>query len=275
MSGIGFAAIAPHGHCIIESLAGEEVELFDNLRNGMKKLSKKLINYNPDTIIVLTPHGVKLEGYNSIYTSDYCGGTLSFCSNTVQTTFKCDKDMAKEILKRAVSKDIPSVGVNFGTGSGPRSNVEMDWATMIPLWYSYAQRNTKPEIIVINPSRGVPENKLVELGSIISSIAKESGKRVALIASADQSHVHDPNGVYGYDSNAKIYDEKMVSIVKENKLEELLNIDEELINNAKPCGLWQMLILHGAINNLNMKSELITYDAPTYFGMLVASYELV
>lgn len=273
MSGIGFGAIAPHGHCIIEELAGEEVELFETLREGMKKLSIKIKNYNPDIIIVLTPHGVKLEGYNAIYTSEYCGGTLSFCGNTVQTNFKCNQKMAKEIFKRAVCAEIPTVGVNFGTGAGNRSKVEMDWATMIPLWYSYAQKQIKPEIVVINPTRDISREKLVELGEIIAKIAEESGQRVALIASADQSHTHDPNGIYGYDPHAKEYDEKIISIVKEDKLEELLNIDEDLVDKAKPCGLWQMLILHGALNVVDMKSELICYDVPTYFGMLVASFE--
>jgi aromatic ring-opening dioxygenase LigB subunit len=34
-----------------------------------------------------------------------------------------------------------------------------------------------------------------------------------------------------------------------------------------------MLMLHGALGSAGWRGELLSYEAPTYFGMLCASYE--
>jgi aromatic ring-opening dioxygenase LigB subunit len=157
--------------------------------------------------------------------------------------------------------------------SGEGSDVPMDWGALIPLWYMGARDSVKPRIVVIGPTREIPLSQLVELGRVIAEAADKSGKRIALIASADQAHAHDPDGIYGYDRAAEEYDRDIVSIVRDNRLERLLDFDLDFVERAKPDSLWQMLILYGASLVVPMKGSLISYDVPTYFGMLVASYE--
>lgn len=45
------------------------------------------------------------------------------------------------------------------------------------------------------------------------------------------------------------------------------------VNAAKPYSLWQMLILVGALEVRPMQGELLSYEVPTYFGMLSAAYQ--
>ena len=40
---------------------------------------------------------------------------------------------------------------------------------------------------------------------------------------------------------------------------------------AKADSFWQLLMLHGAIGD-GFEVELLTYEVPTYFGMLTASF---
>jgi aromatic ring-opening dioxygenase LigB subunit len=49
----------------------------------------------------------------------------------------------------------------------------------------------------------------------------------------------------------------------------------DFVERAKPDSLWQMLILHGASTVNPMKGEFLSYQVPTYFGMIVACYEVV
>jgi len=265
-------AIAPHGFSIIGEIAGEEFEIFKATRNAMENLGEKIVRHRPDTIIVLTPHGLRLKGYNAIYTSEYCRGTLEAHGKSVGLGFKCDRVMAEEILKRSTENNIPSVGCNFGALSGEASNIEMDWGTLIPLWFC-TRDDYNPEIIVIGPTREIPLNKLVKLGEIIGDVCKDSNKKVALIASADQGHCHDPKGPYGYNEASKVYDEAILAIIRENKLHKLLDMDMNFVEDAKPDSLWQMLILYGALKTTPMMGNLLSYEVPTYFGMAVASYE--
>src|SRR5258705_93645 len=41
---------------------------------------------------------------------------------------------------------------------------------------------------------------------------------------------------------------------------------------AKDDSYWQMLMLEGALGHDGWRSELLSYEAPTYFGMLCAAY---
>ena len=163
MKGLICSGIAPHGFSIVAEISGEELELFKTTRDAMGKLGKVIMKDKPDTIVVLTPHGLRLEGYNSIYTSEYCRGTLSGNGQTVTLEYRCDRDLAKEILKRAVEENIPSVGCNFGALEGEASNIEMDWGTFIPLCFC-KEISYNPEIVVIGPTREISLDKLVKLG---------------------------------------------------------------------------------------------------------------
>lgn len=273
MKGVVFGGIAPHGSSIIEEIAGSESEAFKPTRDAMIKLGDMLKKHEVDTIVILTPHGLRLQGYNAVYTCEYCSGSLSEDGKTISCEFKCDKPMAKEILKRAVDKGIPCFGANYGALEGTGSNVPMDWGTLIPLWFMGANDLRKPEIVVIGPTRDIEIKQLVELGEIIARVAEESRKKVAIIASADQAHSHDPDGIYGYDPAASQYDNEIISIIKEDKLERLLNIDIDIVEKAKPDSLWQMCILYGVLKIAPLKGTLLSYQVPTYFGMLAAAYE--
>ena len=92
-----------------------------------------------------------------------------------------------------------------------------------------------------------------------------------MVASADHGHAHDPDGPYGFDPAAREYDELICELVRTDELQRLSDIPPELVERAKADSWWQMLILHGATSK-GWRGRLISYEAPTYFGMLTAAY---
>jgi aromatic ring-opening dioxygenase LigB subunit len=128
-----------------------------------------------------------------------------------------------------------------------------------------------PEIVLVSPARDLPVSAHVDAGRVVAETAAASGKRVALIASADHGHAHDPGGPYGYDPASAVYDGKIVELVRENRLAGLLDIDPDFVAIAQADSWWQMLVLHGAVGD-GFDVELLSYEAPTYFGMLCASF---
>lgn len=50
----------------------------------------------------------------------------------------------------------------------------------------------------------------------------------------------------------------------------LMDLDEGRAKDAAIDGLWQALMLFGAFEVTPMNVELLSYEAPTYYGMLVA-----
>ena len=85
-------------------------------------------------------------------------------------------------------------------------------------------------------------------------------------------HAHDADGPYGFDPASKEYDDRVVEIVRSDQLGELLELDASFVDAAKADSFWQMLMLHGALAG-RWRGEFLSYEAPTYFGMLCAAYE--
>jgi aromatic ring-opening dioxygenase LigB subunit len=96
---------------------------------------------------------------------------------------------------------------------------------------------------------------------------------VAFVASADHGHAHDPDGPYGFDPASAAFDAAIVDAVRGNRLERVLDLDDDFIERAKADSPWQLALLHGLLGGI-AAGELLSYEAPTYFGMLCASYEL-
>ena len=59
--------------------------------------------------------------------------------------------------------------------------------------------------------------------------------------------------------------------MRDNRLEALEGWDPGFAVAAKADSFWQLLMLHGALGD-EFEAELLSYEVPTYFGMLTASY---
>lgn len=269
--GIVFACVAPHGAEIIPQLAGDKFEAFDKTRQGMEKMASLIERQKIGTIVIATPHNLRLRGHIGVITTQFTEGSLKTDNGSVMIRFQCNRRLAEEILHRARRSKLPVVGVNYGTDEGPSSCMPMDWGTLIPLWFLGTQPK-KPNVVIVTPSREIPMTNLVKFGNIVARAAKESRKKIAFVASADQAHTHDKKGPYGFHPAAEKFDRLVKEAVEKDSLKTLLMVDKKLVEHAKPDSLWQMAVLIGVLEEVPMKGKLVSYEAPTYFGMLCAAY---
>jgi len=271
MGDIVFAGIIPHDLCIIESLAGEDKNLFIKTRASIEQVTKKFIEEKPDVIIVLTPHGLRLRNYTAVYTTEYCSGSFTSGNQCESLTYKCSKALSENILLSSEKENISVVGCNYGALEGPHSNIAMDWGTFVPLWFLKELQETV-EVVVIGPTRDTSLEELELFGKIIANEIENTDKRVGIIASADQGHCHSNEGPYGYNPASKIYDSFINKCLKEDNLKDVIKVNKEIVENGKPDSLWQMVILSGALRKTDLSAEFMSYEAPTYFGMTVAGF---
>jgi aromatic ring-opening dioxygenase LigB subunit len=267
-----FACIAPHGAEAIPELAGDMLEAFSETRRGMEEMAEQMKENKPDTIVLATPHNLRLEGTIGVVTTEFTMGTLEANDNTVRLHCKCDRQLARQILQNAKKLKLPVVGVNYGASEGEASCMPMDWGTLIPLWFLVGQDQAGPNVVIVTPSREIPLQNLVRFGRVVAKAAEASGKKIAFVASGDQGHAHDAKGPYGLHSASAKYDEEVRNAILKNDMAPLLNLTPHFIEDAKPDSLWQLAMLQGILKHTKMVGRLLSYQVPTYFGLLCAVY---
>src|SRR6266850_2474449 len=127
-------------------------------------------------------------------------------------------------------------------------------------------------VAVVAPARDLSDDVHVRAGEAIGRAAAASRKRVALIASCDHGHGHDAKGPYGFTPKSKEFDEAVVSLIRDGDGLRFSRLGSAFAREAKADSYWQMLMLEGALGHDGWKGELLSYEAPTYFGMLCAAY---
>ncbi len=272
-----YAAITPHGDEIIPELNPNMDEKSKKLMDAMISYAEKLYVKNPDLIVLATPHNLRIHRHIGIIHTEFLNGDLESDTAKIEMELKTDRTFAEILYKESLKQRLPVVLVDYGASEGPASSMCLDWGTIIPLWFvekEYRKNNKElPPVVVITPSREIPLKNLVKLGELIAKLSEKLNLKIAYIASADQGHAHDPDGPYGFDKASEEYDSLIQTFIRENRLEELLKFSNDFIEHAKPDSLWQMLILHGILKQVKLKNTLLEYQCPTYFGMLVATYE--
>jgi aromatic ring-opening dioxygenase LigB subunit len=252
-----FAAIAPHGGLVFEQPEAPT-------RKGMDELARRFESAQPESVIVVTPHGTLVDGHFGVVRS----GKVSEHPNQFISPDYLYAGLGEPVLAEACSRalqedGLPAVGVTFGTTVSGESEMPIDWGAGIPLWFMRAPA------VVVTPCRALSNDEHVRAGAALARGTAD--RRVAFIASADHGHGHTSDGPYGFAPESKKYDDQIVELVRQNRLAELVAWDAGRAVAAKADSFWQLLMLHGAIGE-DFDAELLSYEAPTYFGMLCASF---
>ena len=270
-----YACIAPHGGEIIPALSGKKSALYSPTTKGMRTLAVQMREARPDTIVIASPHNLRLSKHIGVVISEYSSGQLTSRKRQIKLHARCDVELARKIVAAAERLALPVVAANFGGLEGPSSDLAMDWGTLVPLWFLLKGARVKGKIVIVTPSRGIPLRLNFDFGKAVAEAAEKADKRIAFVASADQAHAHLKSGPYGFDPRAKEYDRMVVKAVQQQNLDKVMNISASFVEAAKPDSLWQLAILAGAQSVVPMKGELISYQVPTYYGMLCAGYRLL
>jgi len=271
---IVFCCVAPHGAEVIPRLAnGRERKRFEPTRVAIRRLAESIRNANPDTIVVATPHNLRLLGKIGVVIAENSSGRLRESGREVFLKVRCDVRFARKLLRRASSAALPVVGANYGAAEGPSSEMPMDWGTLVPLWFFLKENGLKSEVVIVTPSREIPLAGNFEFGKVLGNVAERDEKRIVFVASADQAHAHKKDGPYGFSPRASVYDRLVVEAVRGNQLKSILHLSPRLVREAKPDSLWQMAMLAGVLDRVEMKARFHSYQLPTYYGMLCAGFE--
>jgi aromatic ring-opening dioxygenase LigB subunit len=264
-----YACIAPHAGDLIPETV-EDQNIVALTRKSMGEMSAKLEALKPEVVVIVNPHGFRVSNAMSISITSKANADWS---PEVKLDFNVDQALANAIADKADEMSVAVVRYIYGASGGDSCYVPLDWGAIIPLYFMGHRFISKPNLVHISPMRTLPLATHYNFGRAIGRVLKESEKRVAFIASADQGHAHNENGPYGFDSASAQYDAWMQDIICNGNLDELLNADPKLVEDGKPDSLWPTLILAGVLKENPMRASLLSYEVNVYFGILCAEFE--
>ena len=268
-----FACIAPHGSIAIpEAKPKDRPTLANATTAGMQELGRRFAAAEPDVSIVLTPHNIHVEGEMAVIDAVAVSGDLVQWGSPISLRIPVDRELALSVRDAIREAGIPVVAVSYGANDPVTAVFPMDWAVLIPAHFMGGRSAPQVPVAVVAPARDLSDDVHVRAGQAIGRAAAASRKRVALIASCDHGHGHDAKGPYGFTPKSKEFDEAVVSLIRNGDGPRFSRLGSAFAREAKADSYWQMLILEGALGQDGWKGELLSYEAPTYFGMLCAAY---
>ena len=267
---VAFAAIAPHGGIAIAgSGRDEDAAEASATQQALLRLGARLGQSRAESVVLFTPHNVHVEGTFAVIDAGRMRGAIH--DGAVQLEAAVDRDLVRRIREEAAAREIPMRAVSYGGNDAATATHPMDWATLIPFWYLGGRVDPPPSVAVVVPARDRSPAEHVRLGEAIGEAIRASGKRVAVVASCDHGHGHEASGPYGFRPESAVYDAEVQRLLREDRLGALVDLDPDLVGAAAADSWWQMLMLRGVLGD-GWRPELLSYERPTYFGMMVAGF---
>jgi aromatic ring-opening dioxygenase LigB subunit len=263
---IVFAGLLPHPALLIPSLGQGKEENIKKTRAAYDQFIEKLQETEPDTIILISPHMQHyLHLFNICGMSDLYGSFKSLGDNKYEWHGQNDLELAEEISDKAEDEGLPAVLFDSGEGE-----YELDQGAMVPVYFIEQNMDFSFRLLPIGTSVA-SRTEHYTFGQVISEVCeRRRDKRIAIVASGDLSHrLIDPKGIE--DNVGKRFDQQILNAIKEGDEYSIINIDDNLLEEAGQCGYNSLLILLGSISGLDYKPEIYSYEGPFGVGYAVVN----
>lgn len=268
---LSFAAITPHPPIIIPGIGQpKDLKLVKKTIEGMKKLSEKISNENIDTLIVISPHGlIYPDRMNIAYGGEFRGDFSQFGALEIKFDFSSDDKLAKEIIAQSEEN---GTKINAYT-----ENDVLDHGVLVPMYFISQNLPENVKIVPINYSMlsRVNHFRFGETIYQVTNSQKFKNTNIALVASGDLSHRLFYGAPAGFSEAGAEFDKQLINDLKNKRVSDILEYDNDWIEAAGECGYRSILILLGALSKTKYKPEILSYEGPFGVGYLVANFKIL
>ncbi len=122
-----YACIAPHAGDLIPETVGDQ-DIVKLTRASMQEMGKHLQALNPETIIIVNPHGFRVQNALSISIAERA---IADWSPDVKLDFEMEPSLANKIADQAEEMNVPIVRYIYGASSGPECFIPLDWGAVV------------------------------------------------------------------------------------------------------------------------------------------------
>ena len=257
------AYAVPHPPIILPEIGKGEERKIQLTINAYERAMKEAASFEPDTVVVASPHAVMYADYFHISPGDEGAGSFAqFGAPEVEVRAEYDT---------AFAKTLATVASEAGLDAGPLGgrNAALDHGTMIPL--RFLQPHTENFRLVRVGLSGLTPLDHYRFGMCIARTAEELDRKTVFIASGDLSHKLTPDGPYGFAAEGPRFDKACMKYLEEGDFLKLLRMDPALYQPAAECGLRTFWMMAGVLDAKALKIKRLSYQGPFGVGYGVVS----
>ena len=264
MASDSFGIITPHPPIFVPRVGGEQRHVADASLDALALASRALSSFQPDTIVLISPHAPVVGDAFVVDTSEVLRGSLDQFGDDDEYEWPGDPDLAFRIVDELNAADIPCMPRNMNDRLMPGW---ADHATIVPLHFLKPASNIR--LVVLSLSF-LPYEIHRRLGQIIALCASELGRRVAFVASGDLSHRLTRDAPVGFSPRGAELDSAIVEGVRSGMIGSLADLDPDLIDAGGECGLRSIIALGGFSGEDPVPTQVLSYEGPWGVGYLTA-----
>lgn len=273
MIGSTLGIIAPHPPIMVPEVGGERASATAASARSMDAAAALLAAFEPETIVLMSPHAPLVRGAFTIDTGTHLSGDLGqFGAPSVRVDVHGDTALAHRIMAEAADA---GVGVVARDTSPLLDPGVLDHAALVPL--SFLDREGRYALVELSLAF-LPFTDHVALGRAVRSAARALGRRVAFVASGDCSHRLTRDAPAGYSPKGAGFDRRLTDLIAEGDFGGLLEFDERTLEDVGECGLRSFITVGGFLEGSDARPRVLSYEGPWGVGYLtavVASPELL
>ncbi|NBG87985.1 AmmeMemoRadiSam system protein B [Isachenkonia alkalipeptolytica] len=251
--------IVPHPPILISELGkGKEKEAQRTLQ-GMKEVAQKIKAGNPDTLVLITPHGAVHQNKLAFLEGEETTGDLrEFGYPHLKMTKELDAKNIEGLKEGFKEQGLPGVFIEES----------LDHGAFVPLHFIEKEI---PETKLIHIAIGMLGLKeLYDLGLKIQEILEAGEGAFTIVVSGDLSHRLKDEGPYGYDERGEEFDRRIINAIKRCNVADIMNMPEEIYGPAGECGLRPIVLGFGILGEGKLTSRVLSYEGPFGVGYMNA-----
>jgi len=266
-------ALMPHPPIMIPEVGNQELEHIKITVEAARQVSEMLKDENPQTVVIITPHGPVFEDAVAISIHPRLRGSMAqFGAPDVTLGFETDNLLIKNIIRNCQRLGINLTELTDDVAKSYRISLQLDHGAFVPLYY-LVKAGFKGQIVHLSVGMLAYE-EMYTFGKAVQAAISHVGKRVAVIASGDLSHRLTPDAPAGYSPKGAEFDRQLVTALTNIDVKSLLNMDKNLIEEAGQCGLRSVFFLMGVMGGLDAEVVTTSYEGPFGVGYAVIAYKI-
>ncbi len=264
-------ALMPHPPIMIPEVGKSELNKIKSTVQAAEQAAKRLMEHNPHTIVIITPHGPVFQDAAGISVYPRLKGSLAaFGVPEVALGFETDGLLVRHILRKAERLGVSIIELSDELAKTYRFSLQLDHGAIVPLYYLH-KAGFKGQLVHLSMGM-LPYEEMYTLGKAVQTAVGMADKRVAVIASGDLSHRLIPGAPAGYTPRGAEFDQALMKAVAELDVKAILNMDKDLIEEAGECGLRPICFLMGVLGGIEAQAEVLSYEGPFGVGYAVALF---